>query len=111
MHSFYLGYHVSCIFPMEGEVAKYTFVKLLDELHNQGFRIRRTLEECKYVFFIPLVLPQIIISQCAKVGTFLGILKTNLPSCKRPPLFNHQRKHGTKVGRKCNSQDHEIVIA
>jgi hypothetical protein len=99
LHPLYLGYHVSCIFPMEGEVGNYTFVNLFDELHNQGFRVRATLEECKYVFFIPLVLPQIIISQRAEVGAFLGIIETNLPGCKRLPFFNQQHEHGTKVGR------------
>jgi len=47
---------------MEGEVANYTFVKLLDKLHNQGLRIHVILEECKNVLFIALVLPEIIVS-------------------------------------------------
>jgi hypothetical protein len=62
VYSLYLGNYISCIFPVEGEVAKYTLVKLLYKLHNQGFRIQVILEECKNVLFITLILPQIIIS-------------------------------------------------
>lgn len=48
---------------MEWEVAKYTFVEFLDELYNQSLGILAVLEEREYVFFVTLVLPQIIIGQ------------------------------------------------
>ena len=62
MYSLYLGNYVSCIFPVEGEVAKYTLVKLLYKFHNQAFRIQVVLEECKDVLLITLILPEIIVS-------------------------------------------------
>lgn len=47
---------------MEGEVANYAFVKLLDKLHNQGLGIHAILKERKNVLFVTLVLPEIIVS-------------------------------------------------
>jgi hypothetical protein len=47
---------------VEREVTKYTFIELLDELHDEGFRVHGVLEEGKYVLLIPLVLPQVIVS-------------------------------------------------
>ena len=46
---------------MEGEVTEYAFVELLDELHDEGLGVHSVLEECKYVLFITLVLPEVIV--------------------------------------------------